>query len=357
MSFAYTKTLEDFDADLAALHVRGQWTADKNRRQNPVEGSNRVNATEPVPAGVPHIWKWQDLHPKLLEACEALPESFTARRALAFKNPELPRCTAQTINMAIQVIRPGELAWAHRHTITALRFVIQGHPDLFTAIDGVPCPMENYDLVLTPGWTWHDHHNPTDQVAMWLDVLDVPLVTGLNLSFYEEFSDKEYPTTNQVPAEGPAGKDFLRPLWETEGAIAQQPTWRYPWRETEARLREYATLDGSPYDGVALEYVNTATGGPTLPTLSCWIQQLKPGFSGQAHRHTSSAVYYVVRGEGTTVVGDVELSWSANDCFVIPNWMWHRHINGSGKEEAILFSVNDAPVLRAMALYREETET
>jgi 1-hydroxy-2-naphthoate dioxygenase len=354
LSIIYTKALEDFDAELAELHIRGQWTHDPDRRQADAAIPGGAVASEPVPAGVPHIWKWDEIHPSLMESCDALPESRTARRALAFKNPELPRCTAQTMGMAIQVIRPRETAWAHRHTITALRFVIQGHPDLYTAVDGVACPMEDYDLVLTPGWSWHDHHNPTDGVAMWLDVLDVPLVTGLNQSFYEEYSGKSHPAANR-PAAGGAGDETLRPAWEDEESKAKPATFRYPWREAEAKLREYAGRgEGSAADGVALEYVNTATGGSTLPTLSCWIQQLTPGFSGNAHRHTSSAVYYVVRGNGKTLAGDKEMTWSANDCFVVPNWTWHRHINLSAAEEAILFTVNDAPVLRALGLYREE---
>ncbi len=53
----------------------------------------------------------------------------------------------------------------------------------------------------------------------------------------------------------------------------------------------------------------------------------------------------------------MELSWSEHDCFVIPNWVWHRHINGSASEDAVLFSVNDAPALGAMGLLREETES
>ena len=41
-------------------------------------------------------------------------------------NPGLAKGTTNTINMGIQMIRPGELAWAHRHSISAIRFVIDG---------------------------------------------------------------------------------------------------------------------------------------------------------------------------------------------------------------------------------------
>jgi gentisate 1,2-dioxygenase/1-hydroxy-2-naphthoate dioxygenase len=98
------------------------------------------------------------------------------------------------------------------------------------------------------------------------------------------------------------------------------------------------------------------TGGPTLPTLSCWIQLLRPGEQTKKHRHTSSAVYFVAAGEGTTIVGDKALEWTKNDCFAVPNWAWHEHVNRSKSAEALLFSVNDSPIVSAFGHYREEPE-
>jgi 1-hydroxy-2-naphthoate dioxygenase len=117
-----------------------------------------------------------------------------------------------------------------------------------------------------------------------------------------------------------------------------------------------ADSPGSLYDGVALEYVNPITGGPTLATLSCWIQLLRPGERTKKHRHTSSAVYFVVGGNGTTTVNDKVMDWTKHDSFAVPNWAWHEHANRSKTEEAILFSVNDTPIVRAFDLYREEPE-
>ena len=41
---------------------------------------------------------------------------------------------------------------------------------------------------------------------------------------------------------------------------------------------------------------------------------------------------------------------------VVPNWSWHRHINSSDSEPAILFSTTDRPLLETLGLYREETD-
>lgn len=336
--------LKAFDQKLAKANLYGQWTSDAFLQQS-IDG--------PRPAGEPHLWKWSDVLGYLDEACRVMPESFTARRSLMFNNPGLKRGTTHTLAMGVQMILPGEVAWAHRHSIAALRFVIEGNDRLYTVVDGETCAMEDFDLVLTPGWTWHDHHNESDQRAAWLDVLDVPLMVALNQGFYQPYGEETQPLRNQ--GEGSSARTAnLRPVWESQpqGRIPV----RYPWRETEAHLKELSSLDGSPYDGVALEYVNPLTGGPTLPTLTCWIHWLKPGQKTTPHRRTSSAVYFVVRGEGRTIVGDTELEWGPRDGFCIPNWSWHHHINSSKGDEAVLFAVHDIPTLQALGLYREEPE-
>jgi 1-hydroxy-2-naphthoate dioxygenase len=186
----------------------------------------------------------------------------------------------------------------------------------------------------------------------WVDVLDVPLVRILNQTFYQSHADLKKPVA-RVAGTTPSILGGLRPIWKPK--VSDQMAVRYPWREVEQRLRSCARDEGCPHDGVALEYINPLDGGHTTPTMSAWIQWLKPGEKGQRHRHTSSAVYFVVRGEGRTVVGSEELQWKARDCFVVPNWSWHFHENARPHDEAILFSVNDIPTLEALKLYREET--
>jgi len=338
--------LKAFDEELKRLHMTGQWIYEELLVRS-IGG--------PRPKGVPYIWPWDLVYPKLLEACEALPESETARRSLLFNNPGIEtHGTTQTLLMGIQMIKPGEHAWAHRHTMAAIRFVIQGDGNVCTTVDGEVCPMEDYDLILTPTWTWHDHRNPTNKSTIWLDALDVPLVLGLNVPFYEPYPG------NQLQALRDGGNSLqeragdVRPTWEK--TKAKNLPMRYRWKDTEARLKALAETPGSPYDGVSLEYVNPVAGGSTFATMSCWIQMLRPGERTKKHRHTSSHMYFVVRGEGTTMVGEQALEWKQHDSFVVPNWAWHEHVNRSRDNDAILFSVNDIPVMKAFDLYREEPE-
>jgi 1-hydroxy-2-naphthoate dioxygenase len=340
-------TLDEFNGILAGRNLRGQWLADP-LLQASMDG--------PKPRGVPFIWKWDVVYRTLLEACEVLTESSTARRNVSFINPALQQGfgTTHTLVSGVQIVTPGEVAWSHRHTIGAIRFGIEGSPRLYSVVDGEPMPMEPNDLVLTPNWTWHDHHNDGDGIGIWLDVLDVPLsALSLNQTFYEELGDVSQPC-RQNPGEFIRDRaHFVRPAWERR-PVRNFP-FRYAWSEVKPLLERLSHAQGSPYDGTILEYVNPMTGGSTLPTMGCFIQSLPVGFHGKPHRQSSSTVYYVVQGSGTTVVDGRELDWSERDNFVVPNWTRHHHVNRS-ETPAILFSVTDQPLLDVLGLYREDPE-
>lgn len=313
--------LAQFDEKLAAAGMRGQWKSEEFLARA-IGG--------PKPAGQLAKWTWKDVTGYLDEAGVVMPQSLQSRRSLIFQNPGLPRGTTQTINMGVQSIQPGETAWAHRHSISALRFIIKGSSRLTTIVDGEECVMEDNDLVLTPNWAWHDHHNHSSKPTFWLDVLDVPLVLSLNQTFYEPGVSEAQPSLDDVRR--------------------RDTVLRYPWKEIEPQLRASPV---TPLDGQVFEYRNLK-GGPTLPTLQCKMQILPPGFQTQPRKRTSSAVFFVVGGEGAIGTDDHRMDWGKNDSFVLPNWVSHRLINRSSDKEAILFSVHDTPVMQALELYRED---
>jgi 1-hydroxy-2-naphthoate dioxygenase len=341
------QTLTEFDGVLDQRHMRGQWQYDAQLEVIKKDG--------PLPAGVPFLWKWDMVKTSLHELSELMTETQTARRNISFINPD-PRTngTSHTLVMGMQLVFPGEIAWAHRHSINALRFVVDGSPELYTVVDGEKCAMETNDLVLTPAYTWHDHHNESAGPRIWIDILDVPVFGFLRQMFFETFGASVQPLRENPGDFVSQRSSLVRPAWESPRS--DRIPFRYPWSEVNAALDSYAKAEGSPYDGVILRYAHPITGGPTMPTIDCFVQSLRPGLETKPHRHTSSAVYYVIEGEGTTVVGDKEIHWSAQDSFVVPNWMWHRHINRSASSRAVLFSATDAPLLAALGMYREEPE-
>lgn len=338
------KTLADMDAKLARASMTGQWQYE-TRLEKAIAG--------PKPSGVPFIWHWQNVSEMLHDACRVLPESKTARRTLAFNNPELSHGgTTHTLIAAIQIAMPGELAWAHRHSISALRFGIEGGRDLYTVVNGEALAMEPNDLVLTPPLCWHDHHNDGNSNGIWLDVLDQPLVGALNQISYAPLGERAQQL--QVPRKDDI--DYRLPLvrsdWQT--VPTEQRPLRYPWSHVSKELSRFADTDGSPIDGVVLEYINPLTGGPALPTMSCNVQMLRPGLVTEEHRRSSSSICYVIEGSGTTVMEGRELNWGERDVFAVPDWISHFHVNRSKSRRAVLFVVNDAPLLKTMGLYREE---
>ncbi len=330
---------------------------EENLRPLWMSGRDGPRMNEPRPRSRPHLWRWQHLRERMFEAASLIPvgREGAERRALTLQNPGLAppaMGTTETLVAAVQFIYGNEVAPSHRHTMAALRFIKEGE-GACTVVNGEPESMEPGDLLLTPGWYWHGHLSEHEEPMIWMDGLDVPLVYSLSANFQEE-----YPETLQK-ASAPRDESMRRygggvlvPAGERP-SNANSPLLRYRWAETEERLAQLADRDGSPYDGMALQYTNPFTGGAVMPTIDCWIQMLRPGERTQAHRHTGSVIYNVARGRGSTVINGQRFDWTSGDIFCVPSWSAHEHANGSQSEDAILFSMNDSPVLKAVGLYRE----
>ena len=312
-------------------------------------------APEPRSRLRPFRWRWQEMRPQALRALELVGTKEAERRVICCVNPGTGRGATNTLVANVQVVGPGEIARAHRHTPAALRFIIESTGG-YTVVNSDTIPMLPGDLVLTPNWTWHDHANDSDSPMIWLDGLDAPLVGLLEARFQESYPEETQKTREDVDSSQlKYGYAAMRPAWETAPEDQNSPLWHYPWAQTRAALDRLAEAEmGSATDGVILEYTNPANGGPVMPTIACYVQVLQPGQRTSRHRHTNSSVYHVVDGQGATVVDGETLEWDAKDVFVVPGWAWHEHVNLSSSHAAYLFSFTDGPVFRALSLYREE---
>src|SRR6202041_2042077 len=109
-------------------------------------------------------------------------------------NPGLNGAEAitQTLYAGLQLILPGEIAPAHRHTQSALRFVIEGS-GAYTAVNGEKTAMNPGDFIVTPAWSWHDHGKETDGEMIWVDGLDIPFVNHMGATFGEDYDAPRFP--------------------------------------------------------------------------------------------------------------------------------------------------------------------
>lgn len=309
---------------------------------------------EPKSQAQPTVWRYRELRQCLLDVSTHMTVDEADRRVLMLVNPGLTeRCaTVNTLFAGLQMIHAGETAPAHRHTASAFRFIIEGW-GATTTVNGESTSMNPGDLVLTPGWCWHDHTQPGDDTMVWLDGLDFPLVNLLECQFFEPFRQRTQPVVGGLDR---CARQYthgvLRPVPTPTGS-SFSPVSCYPWAQTRSALDAVAFDPvGSDVDGTLFEYTNPLTGGPVMPTMSCRIQRLAPGFLGQAHRHTASAIYHVVVGEGTTYVGDTALEWGRGDVFAVPGWAPHQHANAFNDHEAVLFSFTDEPLQRSLGIHR-----
>ncbi|MEQ1807579.1 MAG: cupin domain-containing protein, partial [Burkholderiaceae bacterium] len=157
---------------------------------------------EPTPVGVPHRWAYADVRPYVLESAEHISAKEAERRVMILENPGL-KGTSQITNSlyaGLQLIMPGEVAPAHRHTQSALRFIVEG-VGAYTAVDGEMTTMHPGDFVITPSWTFHHHGHDASGPMVWLDGLDIPLVAFFNSTFRE---DHEHDKAELTRPEGDA---------------------------------------------------------------------------------------------------------------------------------------------------------
>ncbi|NNE22404.1 MAG: gentisate 1,2-dioxygenase [Rhizobiales bacterium] len=298
-----------------------------------------------------HLWRYDEVRPALMEAGELITAKEAERRVLILENPGLRGQSKITTSLyaGLQLVKPGEVAPAHRHTQTALRFVLEGS-GAHTAVNGERTYMEPGDFVITPNWAWHDHGNDSDAPMVWLDGLDIPLVQFLDASFAQGLGADEQPVTR------PAGDALARfgqgllPV-DHDAASPTSPIFNYPYERSRAALETMRQRDEwDACHGLKMRYVNPVTGDYAMPTMGTFVQLLPKGFATQSYRSTDATVMVCVEGNGSSQIGDETFTWGPRDIFVVPSWHPVRH---EAAGDAVLFSYSDRPVHEKLGLWRE----
>jgi gentisate 1,2-dioxygenase len=309
-----------------------------------------------TPCAAAH-WKYEEVRPFLMRAGQAITAEEAVRRVLILENPALrgQSCVTQSLYAGLQLILPGEVAPSHRHTQSALRFIVEGS-GAYTAVDGERTTMRPGDFIITPSWTWHDHGNESDVPVIWLDGLDIPLIRFLDAGFAENDTARSQVVTRKEGASLAQYGHNMAPVRSTSPFGKTSPIFSYPYersREALDQLERDAPID--EWDGVKLRYINPLTGGSPMPTMQTFLQKLPAGFAGKPWRQTDGAVYSVVEGEGEAVIEGggqtLRFAFSPRDHFVVPSWHTARLASAKG---CVLFSFSDRPVQEALGIHHEE---
>ena len=307
-----------------------------------------VMLSEPRAPDTARIWRWNDLLPFIDRAGREVSMEDAERRALMLVNPDFGGKSFTTTNLfaGIQILEPGESAVSHRHTASAMRFVVEGGG--ITVVNGQLCPMEPGDLILTPSWAWHEHSNPTDRRVVWLDALDIPLAQNLGPMFMEHGStNRVEDDLSAIPDRAFATGGYMPDI--EAPATLHSPMFRYPWTRTVAALKAVpAASDGAR----RVRYTSPVDGGPVIRSMDCYAWELSKGEETRPVRTTSNAIVMVVEGEGRSTIGEETIDWSEHDVFTVPHWNWTSHIAVS--QAARVFVYTDREVLRLFDFLRDE---
>jgi gentisate 1,2-dioxygenase len=308
---------------------------------------------EPSTPCKPALWKYRDARPYLMEAGKLITAKEAIRRVLILENPGLrgESCITQSLYAGLQLILPGEIAPSHRHSQSALRFIVEGS-GAYTAVDGERTVMRPGDFIITPSWTWHDHGHPGDEPVVWMDGLDIRIVQAFAAQFHEVFPEEVQPVSRSEGSSVARYGSNMKPVGAKPPFGKTSPIFNYPYAPSRDALAGMAKdQDPDACLGWKMEYTNPLTGGHAMPTIAAFLQLLPKGFKSQPYRCTDGTIYSVVEGQGTAVIGTERFDFEPRDTFVVPSW---TPLQLESKGEVVLFSFSDRPGQEAMGLWREK---
>jgi gentisate 1,2-dioxygenase len=297
----------------------------------------------------PTHWAYKTLKPLLLKAGELTPIEKAERRVLVMANPGhgLDKMQASSaIYLGMQLLLPGEWAPSHRHTPNAVRMIVEGE-GAYTTVDGQKCPMSRGDLILTPTGLWHEHgHDGTDPV-IWLDVLDLPLMYYMEVSYHIN-GDRQKILPGQGDRQYAQGGVVPTQMFERSGN--PYPMLRYPWAQAKAALLSIAQ-DQPALEQVQVAYVNPETGRDVENVLGFYALLLRPGQTLRLPARSPAQVFHVIEGGvQASVVGKTFDLADADTCCA-PGYEAVTLKNQRTDQPSFVFVADESPLHRKLGVY------
>lgn len=338
---ATTKRREAYYERIGPQHMAPLWTRLKS-----------LVPPEPVPIGVAHRWRYADVRPYLLESADHISAKEAERRVLILENPGMPGSSQITCSLyaGLQLIMPGEVAPAHRHTQSALRLIVEGS-GAYTAVGGEKTMMEPGDFVITPSWNFHHHGHEGEGPMVWLDGLDIPLVAFFNSTFREDHEAEEAPVSRPVGDALARYGSGLLPVGHRASSL-NSPVFNYPYARTREALQTLSRgADPDPHLGHLMRYVNPLDGGWAMPTMATMIRLVPAGFATRPYRSSDSMIFIAVEGSGRIDVEGDSFDVDAHDVVVVPGW---RRYTLHADDDLVLFSYSDRVAQEKLGFFREQ---
>ena|SRR5208282_2383275 len=299
-----------------------------------------------------------------IERLAAVPRPANGRRRALIVHPANRHSNglAPGIEVALEVLLPGERTRPYRQNSTQVNFAIGGKGH--TVIGGRHFEMKLYDVCNTPSMQNYWHGNDGKERFVRLTYSNAPLLEMLNVHYAEENPPAAKPVKREEMSE--EDKERRKSPFGTfrlnrEGAhlmpyetLINPPTveskaLHWPWQEVKAHLDKLEAL-GKDYIGRRLYLLfNPATGrtNGTTPSFFATMTIRPPKIVDRPHRHSSAAINYYFHGSGrSTVEGEVH-EWKAGDLMLsAPGWAVHNH---ASKDDYVYeLTVQDQPLHIAM---------
>ncbi|MBL4789362.1 MAG: cupin domain-containing protein [Kordiimonadaceae bacterium] len=316
----------------------------------------------PKPKALAHIWRYSDIRPLLMEAGNMISAEEAERRVLILENPGFDdkHQITDSLYAGLQLVLPGELAPPHRHSQSALRFVLEGEK-ASTSVDGHRVEMNPFDVILTPNGYWHEHAGGTSP-AIWLDGLDIPILGHFTAGFAEgeELMPVPHPNSGLADAKLDASTKtkHIFPISHSLDSVAgdgNEMIFHFPydyWRDALETLASENEAD--PHLGWMIEFKNPATPGGMMNTISAFVQKITKHSKTKGRRQTAGSVYVVVEGSAVIRVDEKEINVTPKDIIAVPSWSRLEIMTGS--EDLILFSYSDRVCHKKLGFWREQKD-
>ena len=322
-----------------------------------------------TPAAPPPLWPAVVIPKEAIDAeierlaSEPRPANGRRRSLIVHPSNKLSHGLAPGIEVALDVLLPGERTVPFRQNSTQVNFVIRGQGH--SVIGGKRFNVALHDVWNTPSMHAYWHGNEGKDLLVRLTYSNAALLEMMNIHYVEEnpppveaVKHAALTEEDQKRRVSPYGTFQLTEdgayLMPYEALInppaVESKALHWPWEDVRKELMKLEAL-GKDYVGRRLYLLYNPMTGRTngcTPSFFATMTIRPPGIVDRPHRHSSAAINYYFHGTGRSTVEGKVLRWKAGDLMLsAPGWAVHNHASDDSDYVHEL-TVQDQPLNIAM---------